>query len=894
MAGFTDKVSVLIDIVTDRATAGLRTLKSAIDDVAGRAEKLDSMSAQVAIGADDNATEVIDESQSKLEGLDGELATVATEATDNAGEVLDEDTGKLDDLDGSSATVATEAEDNASDALGTVQGEVDDLDGSTATVDAEVGGSAEEDLATIQGTADDLDGVTPQVTPEVTGSAEEDLVAVRDVADDLDGMSPSIDPQVDSTGIDQLAGAADQAKGSTDALSGAMGFLTGKLAGASGEAGNFLTSIVPAEGALAGAAAAVGPLAAGVAGVGAAAVLAAQKFGELALEAKNFSTVSGTNLGESSRWIEVVGDLGVNADTAESAIGRMNKGIGKGTIDLSSFGITAGSTSDNFIALLEHIGRIDDASQQAAVGAQVFGKAWQGLAPLIANVDQLRDRLALVSDQKIITPDKVRAAENLRDAMDSLTDAVDDLELTIGSFTVKPVADAVTIVGNLRQAVEEAKNQAQDTPIIGELFKGLDSIPGPLGGVVAGINALKDSTDTSNGVLNAYRAGLGDLAAQIPGVGGALDGLIGGESAQEAATRRTNEAMTEQADKNAAAAFAAAMHAGDERLLAAEYQNVMITQDQYKASVDAVTKAHQESRQALLDEAAALQTQSDAMFAASNSQFAADKSARDLSQAFADLPGKIDTITKSSADAETKQRQVQQAYDDAAKAAVGNADATVRLAQDTATASGATFGHTQRLDTWNATMLTSAANANGPLHQAIVDHISAVNGIPAEKVTDILAHTPNLEEQKNAIDDASKNRELTIKADADTSAASHAITSFVADHNNDVITIHTQVVNPDGSISVSTGHMRASGGPVTKGQAYIVGEDRPELFVPSENGTIVPRVPTATSVPMGSGSMPAFGGAPLIGTLNVHGFDAEQQAKAIMREATWQLRTMAA
>jgi lambda family phage tail tape measure protein len=36
---------------------------------------------------------------------------------------------------------------------------------------------------------------------------------------------------------------------------------------------------------------------------------------------------------------------------------------------------------------------------------------------------------------------------------------------------------------------------------------------------------------------------------------------------------------------------------------------------------------------------------------------------------------------------------------------------------------------------------------------------------------------------------------------------------------------------------------RAAGGPVTAGQAYIVGERRPELFVPSTNGVIVPNVP---------------------------------------------------
>lgn len=38
---------------------------------------------------------------------------------------------------------------------------------------------------------------------------------------------------------------------------------------------------------------------------------------------------------------------------------------------------------------------------------------------------------------------------------------------------------------------------------------------------------------------------------------------------------------------------------------------------------------------------------------------------------------------------------------------------------------------------------------------------------------------------------------------------------------------------------------RAAGGPVTAGQSYVVGEHRPELFVPKVNGTILPKVPSA-------------------------------------------------
>lgn len=47
--------------------------------------------------------------------------------------------------------------------------------------------------------------------------------------------------------------------------------------------------------------------------------------------------------------------------------------------------------------------------------------------------------------------------------------------------------------------------------------------------------------------------------------------------------------------------------------------------------------------------------------------------------------------------------------------------------------------------------------------------------------------------------------------------------------------------------------MRARGGPVRAGQPYVVGEKRPELFVPNRSGTIIPQVPTGA--PSGEGGV---------------------------------------
>lgn len=61
------------------------------------------------------------------------------------------------------------------------------------------------------------------------------------------------------------------------------------------------------------------------------------------------------------------------------------------------------------------------------------------------------------------------------------------------------------------------------------------------------------------------------------------------------------------------------------------------------------------------------------------------------------------------------------------------------------------------------------------------------------------------------------------------------------------------------------GGFRAEGGPVSAGRAYVVGEERPEVFVPKTPGTILPSVPSGGSVTSNSTTI----NAPV--TVNVQG-----------------------
>jgi hypothetical protein len=97
------------------------------------------------------------------------------------------------------------------------------------------------------------------------------------------------------------------------------------------------------------------------------------------------------------------------------------------------------------------------------------------------------------------------------------------------------------------------------------------------------------------------------------------------------------------------------------------------------------------------------------------------------------------------------------------------------------------------------------------------------------------------------------------------------------------ISITAQVSMP-GRITLPGGDrvnigLREHGGPVRKGQPYIVGERRPELFVPNESGRIIPRVPE-----------PAMAGAGVGGG----GIDYWRMAEAMtdtMRQATFAVDT---
>ena len=158
-----------------------------------------------------------------------------------------------------------------------------------------------------------------------------------------------------------------------------------------------------------------------------------------------------------------------------------------------------------------------------------------------------------------------------------------------------------------------------------------------------------------------------------------------------------------------------------------------------------------------------------------------------------------------------------------AASAINNAKALETQAEQTAAAAGATLSHTGKLDTLNASLLTSVATTNGPVKQSIIDYIAQLNGISPEKATEILANTDpnNLSDKKAQLDAVSAARTAAVTVDVNDQQLRQVQTWLNQPHST------TVTVNTVTSRTGMTGIASADGG------SYLVGEAGPErVFLP--------------------------------------------------------------
>lgn len=456
----------------------------------------------------------------------------------------------------------------------------------------------------------------------------------------------------------------------------------------------------------------------------------------------------------------------------------------------------------------------------------------------------------------IVLGSLVRNFQTLKTAVAGAS--VASLATPLGALAVAIGAIGAAWVIASRQSSDAASRMDDQREAAKELRKELERADDPMDVLRGKARDLAADNELLRDAMQELGIGFDDLIDGTGSGGKALFDLIKAMKDTNAAGRATDDevaglettlrdfagtvyfARTEMGEldaieaNNAETAAAAASATGD--LAGATEDSADATDDATDATFDfnAALEDEQErlddARDALREHIEALQDQVDAHYAAADSAFAV----RDAQDSFADA---VTTLDETLADSESTMGDIAQAMDGVAEGARDVAEAQVRLAEDTAAMEGSTLSSTEKLDLFNESLLAQVAGLEGPARTALARYIAAVNGIPEEQVTEILALLDQglVDEAEAAMEFASRTRQTTVHVDADTAEAENDL-NWAARNRDATVTLRYAssgagpVVARGDSITFGDIEGRASGGPVGAGSFYRVNEQGPELY----------------------------------------------------------------
>jgi hypothetical protein len=624
---------------------------------------------------------------------------------------------------------------------------------------------------------------------------------------------------------------------------------------------------------------------------------AVNTFQETALGAGHLRDALGLSADQASRYLEVSNDLGIGQDALATAFGRMLKTAGSTPQVFHDLGVQIAYAKDGsvdanqtFLNAVDALHNMTDPAQRAAAATKLFGKSWQNMAEVIdMGAAGLKQRLDDVQSSKIVNNDQIAQGYKFRDAVDNVRDAVEGLLIQIGGDLVPTLT---TLSGALGAALGPLDK-------FNEGLHKLDHIPG-----------IKILTEALNPLLIGFHAA-SDAAHQLTGDGGAINTANIDKATQamldQASATEKQANATEQARGSAAGAapvWAELVnktgdwsHAADDAsgkidLFAAgtakfaqvthdasssveeNKQKLYDSQFASQAAAAAQKELGDESQRVsdiMRAQADALKAQSDAALASADSEVAANDALERFSQSLTDEDAAAQAAAQavkdhgaSSLEAAAAARDLTNAQNGTRDAAIALAKATEQHAADQAAASGQTWGAVDALDSETESLLATASQAKGPARDAILTYIASLHGIDPKILTDIIANTPNIGEQKAKINDASVTRHTDIQVQQIGAAAAGAQIDAQAHDRHATIYVNsvggTSTNAPAYRVSAAGGHLDA-GEPSWVGDKYGINSPSAELFVPDESGTIYNQDQLAAMAKSGTPASLGGGGA---------------------------------
>jgi hypothetical protein len=509
-------------------------------------------------------------------------------------------------------------------------------------------------------------------------------------------------------------------------------------------------------------------------------------FTDGALAAGKFSDASGLAVEDASRWQEVAGDLGGDAEKFATAFVKMEKAIATNGPAVKELGIEVIRTDDGLADMnatmldaIDRLGGIKDPTDRAKAATELFGRGFADMAEIVlGDADEIKKRLEEVSGAQVFDADEVEKARRFRDAMDNLRDSAEQIMLVVGEALVPALSDAAEQVTDLTEGVNELKSAFDSIPAVPKAVELWFKYLSPRAMLVDNTTKLYKAV----GNLGKNLFGLGDdgrkATLAVEALDDALDPII--DSIAEAADKATLldgalspltesilaavEAEQRQAESATANATAAdlyveslgmlpaaleraqdatieqietdAIYRQQARDIADEMESKGIRVLEEKAAADdraaEAAQRHREQIDLVVD---ALDRQRDAAVQLIGGDIAVRETQRRAAE-------EVEELNAVLADQETTLGEAGAAIDEAVDAQLRAAQSAADYKEQQAKANGITVDSKEEARLYKQELELLVAQLDGPIAAALQVYIDQLNAIPKTIGTTLILNTP--------------------------------------------------------------------------------------------------------------------------------------------------------
>lgn len=608
----------------------------------------------------------------------------------------------------------------------------------------------------------------------------------------------------------------------------ALGGLKGATQGANDQLSKMSGGIIPNIGSAMKTAL---PLAAaaGAAALAKFAVDGVNNFVNLASEVRNFGRVSGASAEESSKIVAVLDDMEVSSEAGGKAMFKLGTNVADGGAKLQAFGVEVAKNKDGTTDLVGTLLNVADAykstgdqGERNALVMEAFGRSGKELIPILEQGRKGLEKFfaSAENNHQILSQEDLDMAREYELAIDALNDAMGGLQRSAGSALVPVITDL-------------ANTTAMSITEIDQLTGSVGGLTGVLGFANEAFNPLQMGLSAATGAAKILSGDFRDGAQEMTGmfgiVGmgvsklGELTGVFNSGGA-EIDKFTASQGRLQEAQQNVAKVFADSTSSVKDRKEAQRELNA--AENESEAIIGRVSAALQTNGSRLAENAVAAQGLVNATLGVQGAQLNVEVATQKYSESLF-INGAEHLTTRSAA------LQLEGQY-------VNLGVATYNASQQ----AGDSVKESSKKQIEALSFVAGTLDPGSPLRVFLDGYIDQLrNGIPDGKETTVTA-----------------NVDQALWAIGLVKSALNGVNGAVA------------------SVGGWLDGERAAGGPVNAGGLYLVGERGPELFAPSQSGTIIPN---------------ASAGGTAFGDVQIY-ITSDQPPGAIAREVRANLMTIGA